>query len=165
VSKPSQGIRPGDRANGLFDRRIKCFASPCPYTARHSLYPRPAFLYRRQVWRLRRQVDKLCPATFYRFSYPANLVCAWVVHHHNLSSSKRRAQHLADTSPNPGGRSSPGNRPSPAGPSVCRARGVGQSICRACVTLAAKQVTDRSSANAEQIGYLIPSIVAGFVRL
>jgi hypothetical protein len=96
MGKPSQSIGFSDRANGLLDRCIKRFATTRSYTSQHSLYLRPAFLYRRQVRRVRRQVDQLCASRFYRFSYPADFVRTQIVHHYNVSSLKCRAQHPLD---------------------------------------------------------------------
>ena len=55
-----------------------------------------AFLNRGEVGGVRRQIDQLCPAPFYRLSHSTHLVCPQVVHHDNVSSFEGWAQHRFD---------------------------------------------------------------------
>src|SRR5215813_106237 len=99
MSKPSQRVRLRDRLKRPLDGALQ-FA---PRSRAHCSQPgfdlRPALLNRRQVGRVRRQVDQASSARFYRFTDATDFMRPEVVHHDDVAGSQCWAQHPLRVSP------------------------------------------------------------------
>ena len=98
MSEPRQRIRFTNGFEGLFDRSIQRPMRPCSDRAQRRLDLRPTFLNRRQIRRVRRQVDQLRPACFDRLANPTHFMRSQVIHHHNVAGGKRRAENALGVS-------------------------------------------------------------------
>src|ERR1044071_7943396 len=92
MREPRQCIRFCNRSERLLDRSIQRSIGPCPYRPQRRLDLRPAPLNRRQVWRVRRQVDQLRASRFNGFANAAHFMCSQVIHDHNVARLKCRAE-------------------------------------------------------------------------